>query len=492
MLRHDPAFRGVKDGMLNLCGIPENANCLQLRHGGGVFHEALAHVIQGERHFCVTDEKGRALYGLAYVENQSWAEASDRYVHSKLFEEMPLYPPYLTYDEDCKERLCLDLFKDYDSVWFERANEYSVVLTRILLAYTDKTVFYADARMQWFLPGWESAPAPKSPAFTNATGMRLVQRDQAPEGALRVFGDFIPSSFDGDFTRLDAMVLFHHVFFFQWLTPLNPADVKYVEFVVPRTEGIGSILLAYGRGVAFFGALGMKVTLKPGCTRYPDEMLCKYVKLPFTPEDADDTNTIRVVNYYSVMYVKMLRRKGKLDLSILQPPFLEEMKTYADAVIRDRRMLGVLLRGSDYITSAMGGFSRPRQVAEVAPMIQKWFEEGGYDKIFLATEDGDLLDDMVKFFKGNVICVSQERYRVSDFREGMTTISELDRARHPGRAYDAYVEDATVNYLYAIYMLSRCEAFMYSCHCGGVSLARQFNGDQYQKLYSFADAGKEQ
>ena len=83
LLRHDTAFRGVKDGMLNLCGIPENANCRQLRHGSGVFHEALAHVIQGERHFCVTDEKGRALYGLAYVENQSWAEASDRYVPFK-------------------------------------------------------------------------------------------------------------------------------------------------------------------------------------------------------------------------------------------------------------------------------------------------------------------------------------------------------------------------------------------------------------------------
>ena len=98
---------------------------------------------------------------------------------------------------------------------------------------------------------------------------------------------------------------------------------------------------------------------------------------------------------------------------------------------------------------------------------------------------------MVKMFGKKVICVSQERYRVADFREGMTTISELDRARHPGSTYDAYVEDATVNYLYAIYMLSRCAAFMYSCHCGGVSLARQFNEDRYEKLYSFADAGKE-
>ena len=35
------------------------------------------------------------------------------------------------------------------------------------------------------------------------------------------------------------------------------------------------------------------------------------------------------------------------------------------------------------------------------------------------------------------------------------------------------------------------KAFMYSCHCGGVSLARQFNEDRYHKMYSFADAGKE-
>ena len=475
--------------MLNLCEIPENVNYRHLKHGCSVFHEALEHVCKGERHFCVEDENGQVLYGLVYEENQSWAEASDQYVHSKLFEEMPLYPPYLTYDEERKDSLCLDLLKDYDSVWFEQAGEYSVVLARILLAYTDKTVFYADERMRWFFPEGENFAEGKTQEGPGRA--RLVYTERPPAGALPVFGRFVPSSFDSDFTRMDAMVLFHHVFFFQWLTPLDLKDVKYVEFLVPRTEGIGSILLAYGRGMAFFGAMGMQVTLKPGCTRYPDDMLRRYLRLPFTPQDADDSNTIRVVNYYSVMYAKMLRRKGDLDLSVLQPSFLSEMKAYGDAVIRDQRLLGVLLRGSDYITSAMGGSSRPRRVTEVAPVIEEWLEQGGYDKIFLATEDGDLLDDMVKVFGGRILCVSQERYRVSDFREGMTTISELDRARHPGREYDDYVEDATVNYLYALYMLSRCEAFMYSCHCGGVSLARQFNEDRFEKLYSFADAGKE-
>lgn len=465
--------------MLNLCEIPENVNYRVLKNGKNIFHEALTHVCAGERRFCVTDESDVPIYGLIYRDNQAWAEASERYVHMKLFKEMPLFPPYLMYDESDRDRLCLDLLEGYDTVWFERASEYSVELARILLAFTDKKVCTADRRMRWFI------------APDEASKGRFFYTEEAPEGALPVYGDFVPSSFDGDFTRMDAMVLFHHVFFFQWLTPLKPADVKYVEFLVPRTEGIGSIMLAYGRGKAFFGAHGMQVTIRPGCTRYPDEMLRRYTRLPFTPEDADDTNTIRVVNYYSVMYVKMLRRKGELDLSILQPTFLEKLKTYGDAVIGDRRMLGVLLRGSDYVASAMGGSSRPRGVEEVVPVIREWMDKGGYEKIFLATEDGDLLDGMTGVFAGKVICVSQERYRVSDFRDGMTTISELDRARHPGKEYDEFVEDATVNYLYAIYMLSRCEAFMYSCHCGGVSLARQFNGDVFKKLYSFADTGKE-
>lgn len=461
--------------MLEICETIPTVNYRELMHGTSVFHEALAHVLAGERRFTVVDEAGEALYDLAYTNNQAWAETSERYVRMKLFREAPLFPPYLSYDEDDAGRLCLDLLDGYDAVWFERASEYSVVLARILLAHTSKTIYVADERFDWFIEPHE----------------RVIAAGEAPAGTYPVFGDFVPATFDGDFGRIDAMTLFHHVFFFQWLTPLDLADIKYVEFLVPKTEGLGSILLAYGRGMAFFGAHGMQVTIRPGCTRYDDALLERYFRIPLTPEDADETNTVYVVNYYCVMYTKMLRRKGRLDLSVLQPSFLDDLTLYGDAVVGERRMLGVLLRGSDYVASAMGGASKPRGVDEVAPTIAAWLEEGGYDKIFLATEDADLLDGMMAAFPGRVICVAQERYRVSDFREGMTTISELDRARHPGNEYDEFIEDATVNYLYAIYLLSRCEAFMYSCHCGGVSLARQFNDDKFKRLYSFADAKEE-
>ena len=167
------------------------------------------------------------------------------------------------------------------------------------------------------------------------------------------------------------------------------------------------------------------------------------------------------------------------------------MKVYGDAVIRNRRMLGVLLGDSDNMMSVIGDGSSSRIVPEVAPVVAKWFEQGGYDRIFLATEDGDLFDDMMNAFGKTLVCVAQERYRASDFRDGITSISELDRLRHPDGEYEAYVEDSVVNYLYAIYMLSRCDAFMYSCDCKDVSLAKQLNGDRYERIYNLADDGGE-
>ena len=461
--------------MLQICDYQPDRSFRTLPHGEDVFHHALRHVTEGERHFHVSDGEGEPLYDLCYTENQEWAQSDPQYVNSSIFRDYPLYPPYLFYDEGDTERLCMDLPDMFGTVWFEGVSEYSVVLAKLLLSCTDKTVWFRDERIRWFIPDSERLVIGRpSPA-------------KAEGGVLDVFSNFVPSAFNGDFSKVDAVCLFHHVFFFQWLTPLPLSRVRYVEFRIPKTEGIGSILLAYGRGKAFFGARGMQVTIRKNSTRYPDAMIQKYFRIPFTPEDSDESNTIYIVNYYAVMYAKMLRRKGDLNLSVLQPGFLKDLQTYGDAVIGNRRFLGVLLRGSDYITANMGGTSRAVSVDSTAGTIREWMNSGDYDKIFLATEDGDILDRMRELFPGEVIAVSQERYRVSDFSEGMTTISELDRARHPADTRQAFMEDTTVNYIYAIYLLSRCRSFLYSCHCGGAMLARQMSEDRFEKMCCLSD-----
>lgn len=436
-----------------------------------LFHNALNYVLKGEERFHVNNKIG-ANFDLVYVNNNDWAVSSEQYTDALLFRENILYPPYYVYDENDREKLCFDIFNDYNEIWFETANEYSIVLAKIILNYTKKKVKFADERCLWFLE--------------KTSRIRIgAQSDASNE--LKVFKNFVPSAFNGDFSKMDAMVLFHHVFFFQWLTPLKMKDIKYAEFTIPKTEGMGSILLALGRANCFFMQLGIQVSIKRGCTRYNEKFLNKYFNLPFTPRDSNKDNTIYIVNYYSAMLTKMLMFNGVLDISIMSSGLRHDMEEYAQITMENKKILGVLLRGSDYITTQMGGGCRAVPVEFAKEKIREWFSEGKYDKIFLATEDKDILNEMREEFPGKVIAIAQERYQVSDFVDGMTTISEIDKNRHPGETYDNYIEDVTVNYFYAIYLLSLCEEFMYSCYCSGAVIVKMFNNGKFKKEYCFAE-----
>ena len=52
-------------------------------------------------------------------------------------------------------------------------------------------------------------------------------------------------------------------------------------------------------------------------------------------------------------------------------------------------MLGVLLRGSDFFKAHFEGGAAAIPADTAIPIIRKFWEEGGYDGIMLATEDRD-------------------------------------------------------------------------------------------------------
>lgn len=143
-------------------------------------------------------------------------------------------------------------------------------------------------------------------------------------------------------------------------------------------------------------------------------------------------------------------------------------------------MLGVLLRGSDYFTSDMGDLMRPVKAENAIPIIKQWMEEDGYDGIFLAIEDEDMLSSMKEAFGDKMIAVSQERYSVNRL-EKAKTIAELEKETYDQEEYDAHLVDVTVNYFYAVYLLSRCESFIYSNLCGGERLTHVFNRGKFKK-----------
>ena len=129
--------------MLQIAEYEKECNHRTLMHGTDVFHQALSCVLKGEKRFHVKNPMGED-YDLCYVENQSWAESSPEYPDSPLFHQDPLYPPYLFYDENQKERLCFDIFEGFEKVWFQEVSEYTIVLIGILLRFTEIPVSCSD------------------------------------------------------------------------------------------------------------------------------------------------------------------------------------------------------------------------------------------------------------------------------------------------------------------------------------------------------------
>ncbi|MDO5445434.1 MAG: hypothetical protein Q4F31_07430 [Eubacteriales bacterium] len=455
--------------MLRIREYDEEVNYRILRHGKNVFHDALEAVLGGEKRFHVTE--GPAKYDLEYVDNQQWAMDSPGFSTSTIYRDNTFYPPYLSYDESDIKRICLDIFDGYRKIWFERAGEYSIVLAGILAENTDLEISFGDDRITWFLPDNDRI---------------AIEDEVVSDDVLRVFDDFVPCAFNSDYSTMDSMVLFHHVFFFQWLTPLKTEDIKYLEIMFPRTEGLGSVLLGFGFISSYFKKKNIEVTVMKGCTRYRDEFLEKHFNLRFSPADSNRDNTVYATNYYSIMGIKMVRRSRGLDRSVLNSDFVREMQEYAEAYDHYDKTLGILLRGSDYITTRMSGTAKAVSVASAVPTIREWLEKYGYEKIMLATEDQSILREMCSEFPGKIVAIAQERYEVGDFVDAVT-INELDRQKHSAEEYNMHVEDTAVNYMYALYLLSECKAFMYSCHCGGAILAKLFNENHFERTYCFAE-----
>ena len=443
--------------MLQIVEPDTRKNYRTFTNNASLFHQALAFVKKGEKRFHVMNDAGPD-FDIVYFRNQDWARAQKGYDVSSFFDDFDLYPPYEDYDENDADKLCLDMFDDFDTVYFEEACEYSIVLARIILKHTDKAVAFGDDRIHWFIEDRErlkTASAPKD-------GKTLF-----------VTRDYYPCGISQDYSRMDAILVFHQVFLFQWMTDRPLRDIRYAEITVPKSEGIGSILITYALACDFFEKHGIRAVLKAGSSRYSDAILSRYLNVSFLPEDADENNTLSVVNFFSFHFVYSMRgRYCPRVRKLLSSRFLAEIKEYANAVLGGKKVLGLLVRGSDYITTGMSGEMKPPVPEDVIRLVRSRMDTGRYDCIFLATEDRDILAKMRDEFGNRILAVSQERYSVRDLANSMT-ISEYDLKKFQGEDYERHLDDMTANYLYAIILLSRCDAFIYSCRCVGSSLVRQ-------------------
>ncbi|MDO4489011.1 MAG: hypothetical protein Q4B67_08015 [Eubacteriales bacterium] len=429
-----------------------------------LFHRAARFVIDGETSFHVHGENGLR-FDIEYFHNNK-ARAEGTPVPPEIF----LYPSYLYYDEADEEKLDFYIVEEFDCISFKSVSEYSIVLASIFLKYTDKSIYCSDDRIRWFI---------------DDSRLFIGEPEASDSKVLHVVDEFQDILLGQNGNILDPIALFHNVFFKQWMTARPWKDIKYLELTVPKAEGIGSLLSAFTRVSNCLMNWGIKVFLRNSTSRYSDRMLARMFNIDMAPEDSDESNTIYINSYQAILSIKQIQNSpGFIPRSMFREEFLSELEEYREAVMGDKKVLGVLIRGTDYVALNMNGFFRQSGVDELAPRIDKALSEENYDLIFLATEDQDVLEAMRKRYGKKLIAVAQERHRVKEFESlAVPVIYELERKQRSAKDYEDALEDTTENYFYAIYMLSCCHSLIASGINSGFAMAVSLNEGRYKSVY---------
>ena len=469
--------------MLSVENYDRNIDAAVIEHGKDIFCRALDEVSKGASRLHVKQD-GKDLYDLVYIRNDDvlpeWKNNSGiRFITA---------PDFWSYDLTDPEQLYLSLFDGFTTVLFEEVNEYTIGIAQVLLRFTDREVCFTDARALFFLSQHDRLKIVQSGGSREAkTADSAVTGTSVPAvpGQMCVTSSYQENILDMDFRTVDAVSLFYNVLAWQSFTDQPFSKIRYVRLEMAYEEGIGSLLSNYTKCANAFTPLGWKTVLKRNSSRYKDQLLDKYFYLEFEDEDLDPSSVAVIDHFYSVAFLHFFRQQdGIFDISILRQSFLDEMNEYKDAVFKNRRMLGVLIRGTDYVINSMPPNLRQADVETMIPMIQEWVRKYDYEKIFLATEDRDILNRVRKAFPGKVLAVAQERYSINDFHEARF-ISELDQKVQAEARSDAALEDITVNYFYALYLLSCCDGFLCSGNCNGDNVVRSFNKGRFLHYYKF-------
>lgn len=198
--------------------------------------------------------------------------------------------------------------------------------------------------------------------------------------------------------------------------------------------------------------------------------------------------------YYKKKYAPVYFPKfpSKADIEIFSPIFKrlvmfnEETLKYFQAeyeeLLRGKRVLGVLCRGTDYVANRPKGHPVQPNVEMVIEYIIENSARINTEYIYLATEEKRICDLFEEAFPGKIIvnqrCYYDEFWKLSKEYGSDVRISWV----HNDRENDDFYKN--LEYLSSIYLLSRCTSLI-GGSCGGTQAALWMNENQYEFVHLF-------
>ena len=146
------------------------------------------------------------------------------------------------------------------------------------------------------------------------------------------------------------------------------------------------------------------------------------------------------------------------------------------------KYIGVVGRGSDYNMQLTGKLAnylmRPLTGEEILEKTRALFAGGGYDGIFLATEDARVFETfMASELREKIFYVEQDRIDYDPTDTSKRFLADIYKEK---KERDGYAEN--LRYLSIIYILSRGAALLSTTLCGAAKMAWGFSESVFEYM----------
>lgn len=150
-----------------------------------------------------------------------------------------------------------------------------------------------------------------------------------------------------------------------------------------------------------------------------------------------------------------------------------------NSILKGKKAVGCVVRGTDYTKLKPKYHPRQPEISELVKKLTQFMEKGGYEYIYLATEEKRIADAIKKKFPGKVLenkrVYFDEKYFSDKHNNAISKV-------HFDRGNDDYLK--MLEYMSSINLVSKCDALVAGL-CGGSEISVYWNGLKYSEKYLF-------
>ena len=171
----------------------------------------------------------------------------------------------------------------------------------------------------------------------------------------------------------------------------------------------------------------------------------------------------------------------KWGLLRIKPQLMESILAVKDELFpKNRRVLGVFLRGTDYIANRPYGHPIPPPIEYAMGVVLSKLQEWQYTRIFLSTEDKDILQVFKSLFKD--VCFTIDR-EYADCKPGQIYVNS-----RINRENDRFL--TAKDYLTELVLLSQCNSFITARSSGSLGVMMMANDFEHVLAFNLGNYGK--